>query len=66
MHDAYDDFVMHDAQHERWLAQLPVCEICGMPIQDDYYYVIDDTIICCDCLGEYLKDHDYRVENKYL
>lgn len=66
MHDAYDDFIANDADHERWLAQLPVCEVCGNPIQDDYYYEFGDDKVCCDCLGDYLKKNDYRVENIYL
>ena len=66
MHDAYDEFVEYDREHENWLLQLPRCDVCGQPIQDDYYYEFGDDKVCCECLGDYLKQNGFRVENIYL
>lgn len=31
---------------------LPVCEECGDEIEDEYVFVINDAIICEDCLNK--------------
>jgi len=50
--DNYDLFAAHDAEQERQLQQLPVCEHCGERIQDEYAYYIEDTWICEECLKD--------------
>ena len=34
-------------------ARLPVCDYCKEPIQDEYYFCIDDRNICPGCLRDY-------------
>lgn len=48
--DPARDFAYHDAEQCRRLEQLPVCEYCGEPIQDEYLYEINDEFICEECL----------------
>lgn len=57
------DFAMYDSEQERILERLPQCEKCGKPIRYDYYFEIDDCIICEDCLN---RDHRKRVDDFIL
>lgn len=49
--DPIKDFLNHDAEQNERLADLPECDICGQKIQDEYYYEIEGTSICCECLN---------------
>lgn len=53
--DPVADFERYDAEQQRRLSELPVCSECGEPVQDDFYYEINDEIICQECL-----DRDFR------
>lgn len=55
--DPNADFDRWDADRERRLAELPECDYCGDPIQDDFYYEINGDIICRGCL-----DRNFRKE----
>ena len=59
--DNYDRWKQHDAEQEAQLDKLPKCSICDEPIQDDYYYEINDECICEECLNDnFRKDiEDY-------
>ena len=48
--DAYDQWAEYDRQKEEELTNLPKCEYCGKPIQDEYCFEINDEIICEKCL----------------
>ena len=48
--DNYDKFLEHEREQEKLLEKLPQCEECGEHIQDDYYFEINDTVICWECL----------------
>ena len=59
--DFYDDADDARAAVER---NLPVCTCCGKVIQDDYYYEIDDEILCEECLiTNYRKSVDDYFED---
>ena len=58
--DPAADFARHDAEQEAWLAKLPVCYECGHPVQDEHCYLINDEVVCQDCLENY---HKKRVED---
>ena len=61
--DNYDMFLAHDHGQERQLERLPVCEICGNPIQDEHMYLINDEFVCPECLErDFRKDVDDYVE----
>ena len=48
--DNHDIFMAHEQEMERRLARLPVCDCCGEPIQDEFFYEIDCEKICPSCL----------------
>lgn len=59
--DPLADFDRYDAEQQRELDKLPVCADCGEPVTDDYFYLINDEVICPDCLaaGYRKADEDY-------
>ena len=59
MPDNYSQWEAHERERERRLAQLPTCDICDNPIQDDHFYLINGDNVCPDCLeNEFRKDVD--------
>lgn len=61
--DPHADFDRWDAGQEKWLARLPRCSECGEPIQDDFFYLINDEPVCEECLNrEYLKFRDDYID----
>ena len=59
--DFYDDADYARAEAEK---ELPVCTCCGEVIQDDFYYEIDDEILCEECLKDnYRKSVDDYIED---
>ncbi len=48
--DNYDLWEAHEREQEQALEKLPVCGICGEPIQDEHLYLINDEFICPACL----------------
>jgi formylmethanofuran dehydrogenase subunit E len=58
--DNYDQWLAHEARQEQLLDRLPECEECGALIQDDFYYEINDSIICEYCLN---KNYRKRTED---
>ena len=53
--DPVKDAAAHDAEGEKWLESLPVCDECGEHIVEDYYWDINDTVYCEDCLQKHIK-----------
>lgn len=55
--DPVKDHLLHDAKKQKELERLPICADCGERVQDDHYYLINDEVICPDCLeANYRKD----------
>lgn len=58
--DAYDQWKAHDRKQAKYLAQLPVCEICCEPIQDEHYFEINGDVMCEKCLNRnFRKDVEH-------
>ena len=55
MMDVYDLWQLHDDEQEKHLKELPVCDYCGEPVQDEYYYQINDEVICTKCMNEQFR-----------
>ena len=53
--DPHDDFDRYDRQQSNQLAAMPECDICGHPIQDDYYYEINGDNVCPVCLENHFR-----------
>lgn len=47
--DPIRDFNRHDSEQREWLAKLPKCDLCGEPIQDDYYWEFARDKYCEAC-----------------
>lgn len=50
--DPLDDFNRLDREQAKCVELLPVCYVCGQPIQDDHYYEIESKNFCPDCLDD--------------
>jgi formylmethanofuran dehydrogenase subunit E len=58
LHDEYE------RKRESALDKYPKCDICGEPITDEFFYDIDGTFICEECLKtEYRKNTDDYLED---
>lgn len=53
--DNYSQFLEREREQESWLAKRPVCDYCGEHIQDDHIYLINDEVICPDCMDSYFR-----------
>lgn len=49
------DFDAWDREQNKRLAELPECEDCGNPIQDEEAYYINGGWICESCMEEYKR-----------
>ena len=53
MADPVADYAAYDAHQQSELDKLPRCSYCDEPIQDDFYYEINDELICPECLEQH-------------
>ena len=56
MPDNYDLWEAHDAEQERRLAKLPVCDRCGEHIQQEKAIYYNDQWCCEECEWDFWKD----------
>lgn len=56
MRDAYDDFVRHDRERQRWLDSRPLCRACGEPIQEDTCLGLHGHKYHWDCIAGWADD----------
>lgn len=49
--DNLDAFNQYDREQERQLDRLPKCSDCGQAVQSEHFYLINDEVICPDCLN---------------
>lgn len=61
--DPIADFDRYDWELNKTLVSHPVCADCGEAVQDDHYYLINDVVICPDCMESgYRKDVDDYID----
>ena len=53
--DPLEDFEKLDREQAKQLDELPKCDICGEPIQDEYYYEIGGDLVCRECLDNHFR-----------
>lgn len=53
--DNYDQWLAHEARQDQWLSERYVCEYCGQPIQEDFYYEINGDFVCEKCLDKHFR-----------
>lgn len=58
---ATDAFNEAERQRDKWEASLPVCDMCGEPIGDDWLYVIDGYTYCENCVESCRKENNGDV-----
>lgn len=52
INDNYDLYRRHEREQEDKLKNLPRCEICGEPIQEEFYYLPFERIVCKRCIDD--------------
>lgn len=62
--DPLHDFALYDREQQRRLQQLPVCQNCLEPIQDDFFFedINGMDIVCETCLMEHRRATDDYIE----
>ena len=60
-----DVFIQHEREGAEKEARLPVCDCCGQPIWDAWYYEINGDKVCDNCVIDNLHDN-CEVENEEL
>lgn len=58
--DPISDFDRHDAEQQKQLEKLPVCVECDEPVQDEHFYLINDEVVCMQCLKD---NHRKRTDD---
>ena len=53
--DPERDFREHDREQQERLERLPKCDICGEPIQEDYFFEDGCMRICDGCWHDYVQ-----------
>ena len=51
------DFEEWEEKNCRWMESRPICDCCGEPIQEEFYYDIDGEMICDGCLLDFLNKY---------
>lgn len=54
--DPISDFNVWDAEQNKRLESLPVCECCGEPIQQEKAVYYNDQWICENCESDFWAD----------
>lgn len=49
------DFAAYEHELRQRLAHLPVCDICGEVVQEEYYHRLFDRNVCDRCLNDSIK-----------
>lgn len=55
--EAAADAAAFEVELPRLEKEVPVCTYCNRPVAEDYYYEINDEVICAECM-----ERDFRKE----
>lgn len=58
--DPVADAASWDRYQQSLLERLPKCAYCGEPIQDDKCYLINDELVCPECL---VREHEKKTDD---
>lgn len=53
--DPVADAAAYDAELARLEEKVPACSYCGRPVAEDFYYEINDEVICASCLDQHFR-----------
>ena len=63
--DPLRDFEAWDSEREEKIKELPTCECCGEPIQDEYLYDFDGDLVCEECMLDYVRENFRKKTEDY-
>ena len=46
---------VYEAEVARAEKDVPVCTYCNRPVAEDFYYEINDEVICAECLEQHFR-----------
>ena len=58
--DPVADADRHDREEQRWRDRLPRCVYCRQRIVEDKCYLINDELVCKECLE---REHEKNTED---
>lgn len=61
--DPIEDFNRQDAEEAEYEKLCPVCDLCGEPITDDYYYMVSGIVFHLGCAVRHSVD-DYIEQER--
>ena len=53
--DPIADHEAYEAELARLEKEVPVCDYCNRPVAEDFYYEINDEVICAECLEQHFR-----------
>lgn len=53
--DPIADAAAFDAECARLEKQVPVCDYCGLPVMEDFYFEINSDAICAECMDRHFR-----------
>lgn len=53
--DPIADHEAYEAELARLEKEVPVCDYCNRPVADDFYYEINDEVICAECMEQHFR-----------
>ena len=53
--DPIADYEAYEAELARLEKEVPVCDYCNRPVADDFYYEINDEVICAECMEQHFR-----------
>lgn len=53
--DSYDLWLGLEEQREKRRSRRPMCDYCGEPVDEDFYYEINGEIFCEYCLDNFFR-----------
>ena len=53
--DPIADHAAYEAELARLEEQVPVCAYCNRPVAEDFYYEINDEVICAECMDQHFR-----------
>lgn len=53
--DPVADHEAYEAELARLEKEVPVCDYCNRPVAEDFYYEINDEVICAECMEQHFR-----------
>ena len=50
-----DPETAYEAEVAQAEKEVPVCTYCNRPVAEDFYYELNDEVICAECLEQHFR-----------